>query len=128
MLSVWPPQQGGVGGGGQTGVKNRWWGEGGEIIDLRNGDGGRGARLIHQSYKWARMRGGAPVRVVNASQILCGATYNVLSFGMWLKLATDSRLMLLLLRVLRGGKNTTLYGSIRLNPAILRLIYTDAEK
>lgn len=28
-------------------------------------------------------------------------TYKVLSLGMWLKLATDSRLMLLLLRVLR---------------------------
>lgn len=92
------------------------------------GEGGRGARLIHQSYKWAGMRGGAPVRVVNASQTLCGATYKVLSFGMWLKLATDSRLMLLLLRVLRGGKNTTTHGSIRLNPAISRLIYTDAEK
>lgn len=74
------------------------------------------------------MRGSAPVRVVNVSQILGGATYKVLSFGMWLKLATDSRLMLLLLRVLKGGKNTTPYGSIRLNPAISRLIYTDAEK
>lgn len=30
----------GVGGGGQTGIKNRWWGEGGEIIDLRNGETG----------------------------------------------------------------------------------------
>ena len=37
------------------------------------------------------------------------ATYKVLSLGMWLKLATDSRLMLLLLRVLRrgNGKNKT---------------------
>lgn len=40
----------------------------------------------------------------NVYQMLCGATYKVLSFGMWLKLATDSRLMLLLLRVLRREK------------------------
>lgn len=34
------------------------------------------------------------------------ATYKVLSLGMWLKLATDSRLMLLLLSVLRRAQNT----------------------
>lgn len=32
-------------------------------------------------------------------------TYKVLSLGMWLKLATDSRLTLLLLRVLRRVKS-----------------------
>lgn len=35
--------------------------------------------------------------------VLQDATYKVLSLGMWLKLATDSRLMLLLLRVLGSG-------------------------
>lgn len=35
------------------------------------------------------------------------ATHKVLSLGMWLKLATDRRLMLLLLRVLRGSKCNT---------------------
>lgn len=37
--------------------------------------------------------------------LLQDATYKVLSLGMWLKLATDSRLMLLLLRVLRRGNS-----------------------
>lgn len=37
--------------------------------------------------------------------LLQDATYKVLSLGMWLKLATDSRLMLLLLRVLRWEKS-----------------------
>lgn len=42
-------------------------------------------------------------------------TYKVLSFGMWLKLATESRLMLLLLRVLRGeGKQN----SVKVHEAI----------
>lgn len=31
-----------------------------------------------------------------------GTTHNVLSLGIWLKLATDSRVMLLLLRVLQS--------------------------
>lgn len=35
------------------------------------------------------------------------ATHKVLSLGMWLKLATDRRLMLLLLRVLRGSERNT---------------------
>lgn len=39
-------------------------------------------------------------------QIHRDATYKVLSFGMWLKLATDSRLMLLLFRVLKKKVNT----------------------
>lgn len=39
-------------------------------------------------------------------QIHGDATYKVLSFGMWLKLATDSRLMLLLFRVLKKKVNT----------------------
>lgn len=35
------------------------------------------------------------------------ATHKVLSLGMWLKLATDRRLMLLLLRVLRSSERNT---------------------
>lgn len=91
------------------------WGEqvGGEIIDLRMGRQKQGGwrrerceyRSINQLYKRPRMRGILPRRDRNVYQGVGGATYKVLSFGMWLKLATDSRLMLLLLRVLAREKS-----------------------
>ena len=59
--------------------------------------GGRvGYRSINQLYKRALMREIPPIGYKCVAN-----TYKVLSFGMWLKLATDRRLMLLLLRVLR---------------------------
>lgn len=44
-------------------------------------------------------------RQTACKKLLQYTTYKVLSLGMWLKLATDSRLMLLLLRVLRRVKS-----------------------
>ena len=78
----------------------------GDIIDLRMGEtGGRKrCRSINQLYKRGMDERNPSHRGGNVYQILGGATYKVLSFGMWLKLATDSRLMLLLLSVLRREK------------------------
>lgn len=92
----------------------RGGGDGGERRNNVFGDGESGAGWVEEGGVQAQvdrsivtgqwMRGILPLRAGNVYQILCGATYKVLSFGMWLKLATDSRLMLLLLSVLRRGK------------------------
>lgn len=98
---------------GEEGMASMWYDrkkEGGvrQVIDLRSGVGGgererdAGDRSINCTR--ARVRGILPPLMYQI-QAASANTYKVLSFGMWLKLATDSRLMLLLLRVLMGEES-----------------------